>query len=161
MVTTVLLWTGSAVCTAAGLLGLALPVLPGPPLLFVGILFAAWAEDFAYLGTGTLTALGVLAVLGVALDFLAGAYGARRYRASGRAVLGATLGAVIGVFFGPLGALLGPFVGAVVGQLAASPDLWAAGRAGAGAMVGLALGTAAKLAVGLAMVALALAMRFL
>lgn len=161
MTTTILLWVGAAVLTAAGLVGLVLPVLPGPPLLFAGIALAAWAEHFAYLGTGTLTVLGVLALLGVALDFFAGAYGARRYKASGRAVVGATLGAVVGIFFGPAGALLGPFLGAVVGQLSVTPDLPAAGRAGAGAMVGLVIGTAAKLAIGLAMLALALVMRLL
>ncbi len=161
MVTTALLWTGSVVCVAAGLAGLVLPVLPGPPLLFAGIALAAWAERFAYIGKGTLVALGVLAILGVAMDFLAGAYGARRYKASGRAVAGATIGALVGILFGPVGALLGPFLGAVAGQLSVSADLSAAGRAGTGAIVGLVIGTAAKLAIGFAMIALALAVRFL
>jgi uncharacterized protein len=69
----------------AGLAGLVLPALPGPPLLFLGLLVAAWAEDFAHVGAGTLTALGVMAVLAFLADLAAGAFGARRYGASPRA----------------------------------------------------------------------------
>ena len=50
LVTTVLLWVGAAVLTAAGVAGLVLPVVPGPPLLFAGLVLAAWAEHFTYLG---------------------------------------------------------------------------------------------------------------
>jgi hypothetical protein len=156
---TILLWAAAAILIAAGLAGLVLPVLPGAPLLFAGVLLAAWAEDFAYLGWGTLIAVGVLAALAIAADFVAGAFGAKRYGASGRAVLGATIGAVVGLFFGIVGVLLGPFIGAVIGELTVRRDLQAAGRAGVGATIGLALGVAAKLALGFAMIGIALVMR--
>lgn len=158
---TVGLWLLAGVLIAAGMVGLVLPLLPGAPLLFAGFLVAAWAEDFAYLGAGSLTAIGVLAVLAIAVDFIAGAFGARRYGASGRAVLGAALGATVGLFFGVVGVLIGPFVGAVLGELSVRRDLGAAGRAGLGATIGLALGTAAKLALGFAMLGVAVVMRFL
>ena len=41
MDTTILLWLLATVMVLAGLLGLLLPVLPGPPLLFGGFLVAA------------------------------------------------------------------------------------------------------------------------
>ncbi len=157
--TTILLWVAAALLIAGGLAGLVLPVLPGAPLLFGGIVLAAWAEDFAYLGKGTLISVGVLAGLAILADFVAGAFGARRYGASSRAVLGATIGAVVGLFFGIVGVLVGPFVGAVVGELTVRRDLEAAGRAGVGATIGLALGTAAKLALGFAMIGIAVVMR--
>jgi|GEM_PF-1750616 len=75
-------------------------------------------------------------------------------------VLPALLGAVIGLFFGLPGLLLGPFVGALLGELSARWDLLAAGRAGWGAVIGLVLGTAAKLALGFAMLGLFLVVRF-
>jgi uncharacterized protein YqgC (DUF456 family) len=159
--TTILLWIAAAVLIAGGLAGLVLPVLPGAPLLFGGILLAAWAEDFAFIGLGSLIAVGALAALAIAADFVAGAFGARRYGASSRAVLGATIGAVIGLFFGLVGVLVGPFIGAVVGELTVHRDVQAAGRAGVGATIGLALGTAAKLALGFAMIGIALVMRLL
>ena len=159
--TLVLLWSLAAVLVAAGLAGLVLPAIPGAPLLFGGLLLAAWAEDFAYIGAGTLTALGIMAALTVAVDFAAGAFGARRYGASGRAVLGAAIGATVGIFFGLVGVLIGPFIGAVVGELTVRRDVTAAGRAGVGATIGLAIGTAAKLALGFAMLGLTAVMRFL
>ncbi|HZF27949.1 MAG TPA: DUF456 family protein [Gammaproteobacteria bacterium] len=157
---TIGLWTLSGVLVAVGLAGLVLPVLPGAPLLFIGILVAAWIDRFAYIGMGTLSVILLLMVLAVAVDFVASAFGARRYGASSRAVLGATIGAIVGLFFGIPGVLLGPFVGAVIGELTVRRDLAAAGRAGVGATIGLALGTAAKLALGFAMVGTAVVMRF-
>jgi len=160
MATTIILWTLAVILITAGLLGLVLPALPGPPLLFAGLLAAAWAEKFVYAGTGTLTAIGVMALLAYLVDFAASAFGARRYGASGRAVIGAALGAVVGIFFGIPGVLLGPFVGAVLGELSLRRDLNAASRAGVGATLGLVLGAAAKLALGLAMIGTYALMRF-
>jgi uncharacterized protein YqgC (DUF456 family) len=143
-----------------GLAGLGLPALPGAPLLFLGVLLGAWAEVFASNGSGTWIAAGVLAALTIVVDFAAGAFGARRYGATGRAVLGATIGAIVGIFFGLVGILIGPFIGAVVGELSVQRDLRAASRAGIGATIGLALGTAAKLALGFAMLGLTAIARF-
>jgi uncharacterized protein len=156
----VLLWVVALMMIVTGLLGLVLPALPGPLLLFAGLLVAAWAEQFAYVGPGTLIGLGVMAALAILLDLVASAFGARRYGASPRAILGAMLGAVVGLFFGLPGLLLGPFLGALLGELSARRDLPAAGRAGWGAVIGLVLGTAAKLALGFAMIALFLVVRF-
>jgi len=154
MDTTVLLWALAAILVVAGLVGLLLPVLPGPPLLFAGLLVAAWAEDFAYVGAWTLTGLAALALLTYGVDFAATALGAKRFGASKRAVIGAALGAVVGLFFGLPGILLGPFIGAVIGELTAQRGLGEASRAGVGATLGLALGVAAKLALAFSMLGL-------
>lgn len=138
-----------------------LPALPGPVLMFAGFVAGAWAEDFQYIGAGTLTLLGVLAVLAYVVDFLAGAFGASRYGASGRAAIGAAIGAVVGIFFGLIGVLIGPFVGAVLGEISAQKDLRSAGRAGFGATLGMVIGAAAKLALGFAMLGVFVVMRFI
>ena len=154
MDTTVLLWLLAGILVLAGLAGLLLPVLPGPPLLFAGLLVAAWAEDFAYVGAGTLAVLGALALLSYAVDFAATALGAKRFGASKRAVIGAALGALVGLFFGIPGILFGPFVGAVIGELTTERGLSDAGRAGIGATLGLVLGVAGKLALAFSMLGL-------
>ena len=151
---TVLLWLLAAILVLAGLLGLLLPALPGPPLLFAGLLVAAWAEDFVYVGAGTLALLAALALLTYAVDFAASALGAKRFGASKRAVIGAAVGAVVGLFFGLPGILFGPFIGAVIGELTAQRGLSDAGRAGVGATLGLVLGVAAKLTLAFAMLGL-------
>lgn len=160
MATTITLWVAAVVLVILGLAGLVLPALPGAPMLFAGLVLAAWAEGFAYVGGGTLAVLGLLAVLTYAVDFLAGAFGAKRFGASKRGVFGALAGAVVGIFFGLPGVLLGPFVGAVLGELSARRSLGEAGKAGFGATVGLVLGAAAKLALAFSMVGVFAVVRF-
>ena len=155
----ILLWAIAILLVAVGIAGLVIPVIPGPPLLFAGLFAAAWAGNFSHVGWVTLTLLGVMAVLAYAVDFLAGAFGAKRFGASPRAVLGAAIGAVAGIFFGIAGVLLGPFIGAVLGELSVRSDVRAAGMAGFGATLGLAMGAAAKLAIGFAMIGIFLIVR--
>jgi uncharacterized protein YqgC (DUF456 family) len=161
MIVDILLWLLVVVLAVGGIAGLVLPAIPGAPLLFAGLLLAAWIEDFVYVGTPTLIALGVLAALSYALDFIASALGAKRYGASGRAIAGATIGALLGMFFGLPGLLAGPFLGAVIGELSVRRNLPGAARAGFGAFVGLILATAGKLALGFTMIGLFLLARFL
>jgi uncharacterized protein YqgC (DUF456 family) len=156
-----LLWILAVVLVLAGFAGLVLPALPGPPLLFAGLVVAAWAEDFAYVGTGSIVLLAVLAALAYLADFAAGALGAKRFGASPRAITGAVLGGVVGIFFGIVGVLLGPFLGALIGELTVRRDLMAATRAGVGASFGLVLAIAAKLALAMAMIGVFLVARFL
>jgi uncharacterized protein YqgC (DUF456 family) len=147
----VLVFALAAVLVAVGLAGLVLPGLPGAPLLFAGLLVAAWAEHFAYVGAGTLVVLAILAAATWGVDFAASAFGARRFGASGRAVAGAALGGLVGIFFGLPGLVVGPFVGATAGELSAQRGLRQAGWAGIGATLGMALGLAGKLALGISM----------
>jgi uncharacterized protein YqgC (DUF456 family) len=161
METVIALWVVGVALIALGLAGMLLPALPGPPLMFAGFFIAAWAEDFEYVGAGTLTVLAVLLLLAYLVDFVAGVLGAKHFGASSRAAIGAVVGVVVGMFFGPPGILLGPFIGAVLGELTEREDLRAAGRAGIGATVGLLLGTAAKMAIAFAMIGLFLFARLL
>lgn len=160
MVTDIILWILAIILVCGGMIGLVFPVLPGAPVLYAGLFVGAWAEDFAYVGLKTLIVLGIMTVVSYVLDFLAGAFGAKRFGASGRAVFGATLGAIVGIFFGIPGILLGPFIGAVLGEVSNRPDLKAAGLAGVGATLGLALGVAAKLALAFAMLGIFVIVRF-
>ena len=156
-----LLWILSAVLTLAGLLGLLLPLLPGAPLLFLGLLCGAWAENFQYVGVWTLLALATLAGLTYLVEFAASLLGVKKYGGSRRAMIGAAVGGVVGLFFGIPGILLGPFAGAVIGELSLQRTLDEAGRAGFGTVVGLAIGLAGKLAIGIAMVGLFVMVRFI
>lgn len=146
-----LLWLLAGVLIVLGLAGLILPVLPGIPLLYAGLILLAWAGDFVHVGWITLTLLGVLTLLSYGIDFLATALGAKRFGASARAVVGATIGAVAGLFFGLPGILLGPFVGAVLGEFSRKATLHQATQAGVGATLGLLFGVLLKLALAFTM----------
>ncbi|MGA0264816.1 MAG: DUF456 domain-containing protein [Lysobacterales bacterium] len=149
---TVIWWILAALIVVGGLVGAVIPSLPGVPLVFGGLLLAAWADGFEHVGATTLSILGGLAVLAWLLDFLAAALGAKKLGASQRAFWGAAFGALVGMFFGIPGLLLGPFVGAVVAELSGGRTMNEAGRAGYGAWLGVIIGTAAKLAIAFLMV---------
>ncbi len=130
-----------------GMAGAVVPILPGVPLVFGGMLLAAWADHFQHIGAFTLIVLGVLAALALLVDFLSGVLGAKRVGASARALWGASIGMLVGFFFGLPGLLLGPFIGAVAGELSDGGKLQHATRVGVGTWIGLLFGTLAKLAL--------------
>lgn len=149
----VLLWVLATICVVAGIAGIVLPALPGPPLVWVGLLLGAWADDFERVSGWTLAFLALLALLTIPIDLLASAFGAQRVGASRWAIAGAAIGTVVGIFFGLPGIVLGPFVGAVAGELVVRRDLQNAGKVGVGTSIGLLLGMAAKVAVTFVMLA--------
>ncbi len=148
----ILLWLLAALLIAAGFAGLILPALPGIPLVYAGLVLLAWAEDFAYVGWLTLSLLGLLALLSYGVDFMASAFGAKRFGASPRAVWGAALGAVVGLFFGLPGIVLGPFVGAVIAEFTNRASARGAAQAGVGAVLGLLFGALLKVALAFTMI---------
>jgi len=155
----VLLFVLAGLLILVGLAGILLPLLPGIPLMFAGMLLAAWADGFRHLGWGLLAVLAALTLLSMALDFWATAHGARRVGASRMAMAGAALGTLVGLFFGLPGLLLGPFIGALAGELLALRSLRAAAigqatRIGAGTWIGLLIGIALRFALAFAMLGL-------
>jgi uncharacterized protein YqgC (DUF456 family) len=137
----------AVVLVVVGLAGSVLPVLPGVPLVFTGLVVAAWADDFQRVTWVTIAVLGLLTVCALAMDFAATALGARRVGASRLAVAGAAVGTIAGMFFGIPGLVLGPFVGAVAGELISRGETGQAARAGVATWLGLVFGTIAKLAI--------------
>ncbi len=145
------------VLVLAGLAGIILPAIPGLPLVFAGMLLAAWAGGFEQIGGWTLLVLAVLTMVSIGVDFLASAAGAKRVGASRLAVGGALAGTVIGLFFGLVGVFVGPFVGAVVGELVArrgigQRELGQATKVGIGTWFGIFIGIVLKLTLAFAMI---------
>jgi len=97
---TILWWLLAGLLVIAGVI----PALPGVPLVFAGLFVGAWIGHFETISWITVSVLALLAVIAWAVDFLAGAFGARYLGASSRAFWGATFGAIAGLFFGLPGA---------------------------------------------------------
>jgi uncharacterized protein YqgC (DUF456 family) len=148
----ILLWLLVALLVVIGLAGTVLPMLPGVPLVFAGLLLAAWIDGFAHVGWPLLLVLALLTVLSLVVDVAASSLGAKGAGAGRAAMLGAAFGTLVGLFFGLAGLVIGPFLGAAAGQFLARRNLIEAGRAGLGAWVGFVLGSLAKLALGVVMV---------
>jgi len=98
------------------------------------------------------------------IEFLSGAYGARKYGATGKGNWGGILGAIAGAIFGApfflgLGAIVGSVAGAFIGclmvEMAGKRAFAEARRAAWGAMWGRFFGLVAKVGIGVAMLAVA------
>lgn len=154
------LWLIAGILVITGFAGLFLPAIPSAPLIFFGLLVAAWTEDFVYVGFWAIAVLALLALLTLSVDLWAAMLGAKKFGASKYAVIGAALGAFAGIFLGFPGIIFGPFIGAVAGELLAQKNLQQATRSGIGATIGLVLGAALKLALAFAMIGVFLVARF-
>ena len=150
----VLFYVLAGVLVLVGIAGTVLPALPGLPLVFAGMLLAAWTGDFEQVGWLPLVVLGLMTALSLGIDFLATAMGAKRVGASRLAVAGAIVGTFAGLAFGPIGVFVGPFVGALAGELLHSRQVGQATRVGFGTWVGILVGTALKLGLAFAMLGL-------
>jgi uncharacterized protein YqgC (DUF456 family) len=147
------LWICALALIIGGFLITIVPGLPGVLVIYSGMWLAAWIDHFARIGWPTLTVLGVLSALALVADVIASLLGAKRAGASRWALLGSMIGAAAGLLFGLPGLLLGPFAGAVIGELIARRPLAAAARVGLATWIGLLIGTLAKLALAVSMLA--------
>ena len=155
------MWVLAVLLVFAGVAGTLLPALPGVPLVFGGLLLAAWADGFTRVGVVTLIALGVLTALSFAVDLAAAALGAKRVGATKYAIVGAALGTLTGIFFGLPGLLVGPFLGAVAGEMIAHGKWPQAARAGMATWMGLLFGTLVKIALVFTMIGIFVAAWFI
>jgi uncharacterized protein YqgC (DUF456 family) len=154
---TIVLWIVSVLLVIAGIAGIIFPALPGHVLIFAGLFLAAWADDFTRVSGWTLALIGVIAALSYTIDFVAAALGAKRVGASPRAVVGAGLGTLLGIPFGLPGVLLGPLAGAVLGELTVHRQWKRAAGVGIAAWIGFLIGTAVKVGLAFAMIAIFIA----
>jgi uncharacterized protein YqgC (DUF456 family) len=80
-----------------GIAGTILPMLPGVPLVFAGLLLAAWTDGFDKVSILTIVIIGVIATMAWAVDFFASIVTAKKVGASKYALWGAGIGAIIGI----------------------------------------------------------------
>ena len=131
-----------------GVLGSFLPVLPGPPISWVGLLllYLTKAVPVSY------TVLGITLVIAIAvgiLDYIIPAKGTKRFGGSKYGIWGTNIGLVVGILAPiPFGFIIGPFVGAFVGELINdSTDSKKAFKAATGSFIGFLASTFMKFLV--------------
>ncbi len=147
----------AALLVLTGLAGVVLPALPGIPLIFGGLLMAAWLDGFAHIGGITLGILGALTVLSLLIELAASVVGAQRVGASTLALTGAAIGTVLGLFGGLIGLLFAPLAGAAIGEYIARRDALQAARVGLATWLGMLFAAIAKVAIAFMMLGVALA----
>lgn len=100
-----------------GILGSILPVLPGVPISWLGlvVLYLAPSIEFDWI---FITVTGIVAIGLYILDYVIPAMGTKKFGGSKAGAWGTTIGLVIGIIAPiPFGILIGPFIGALVGEL--------------------------------------------
>ena len=147
----ILLTSGGAALMILGIVGCVLPVIPGPPLSFVGLLLLHFSK-YAEFSFEFLLIFGSIAVIVTVLDYIVPIWGTKKFGGSKAGMWGAAIGLVIGIFvLPPLGIIVGPFAGAVIGEAFTGKKAAQAFRAGLGSLLGLMMGVGLKLAASLAM----------
>lgn len=122
-------------CVLVGVLGSFLPVLPGLPISWLGLLLvhltSAVPMNYTFLGIWLAVALLVLI-----LDYIIPAMGTKKFGGSKYGIYGTTLGLIVGLFFPPFGFIIGPFVGAYIGEMLHQQNSKVAVKAAWGSFVG-------------------------
>lgn len=131
-----------------GIIGALVPVLPGPPLSWIGLLSIYLTSvvpvDYTILGITLL-----IAVLITLLDYLIPVWGTKKFGGSTYGVIGTSVGLIVGLIIPiPLGIVIGAFFGALFGELYfAKQNSSRALKASVGSVIGFFVATGLKLAV--------------
>jgi len=128
-----------------GIIGCLVPVLPGPPISYLGLIMLH-VTKFGQFSGNILISLAAVAIVVSILDYIVPIWGTRRFGGSKYGMRGATVGLIIGLFLGPVGIIVGPLIGAIVGELIFKDDLKYAIKAGFGSLLGFLTGIGLKLA---------------
>ncbi len=128
-----------------GIIGCLVPVLPGPPLSYLGLILLH-VSKFGQFTNTVLIVLAAITVVVTILDYIVPIWGTRKFGGSKYGMRGATVGLIIGLFLGPVGIIVGPLIGAIVGELIFKDDMKYALKAGFGSLLGFLTGIGLKLA---------------
>lgn len=120
-----------------GIIGSALPVMPGPIFSFIGLVLLYFGKPDS-ISIFSLAMFGIVMAILIVADYVAPILGAKFSGASKSGLAGAILGCLVGiVFFPPIGMFIGAFIGAVIGEVAqGKKSLSSAMKAGVGTLLG-------------------------
>lgn len=142
----VLIYVFSFLLLVGGIAGCVLPILPGAPLGYAGLLLLHFTGRADFSTTQLVTWLIIVVILQV-VDFITPLLGSKYTGGSEFGNRGCVAGTLIGMFFLPWGIIVGPFFGAVAGEMLGGSDLSHAIRAGIGSLIGFLVGTLLKVIV--------------
>ena len=132
-----------------GILGSVLPILPGPPVSYVGMLILyIWGVNTQDDLTSTvMTTWLIISIAVVVLEYIVPSYFTKMTGGSKAAAKASTVGMIIGtLFFPPAGMIIGAFIGALIGEMfIEGKELKHSLKAALGSFLGFLFGTGLKL----------------
>lgn len=141
----------SGTCMVVGIMGCILPVLPGPPVSYAGLILLQLTSRHPFT-TIFLIMFATLTILVTILDYVIPVYGTKKLQGSKYGIWGSALGLFIGLIFFPLpGIIIGPLLGAFLGELISGKKPDKALRSSLGSFLGFLAGAAIKLILSLVM----------
>lgn len=147
MVLDILFSVLGAILIIVGILGCIIPLLPGIPLSYLGIILLHFTSRVEY-SPKFLIIWGIVVILVQLLDYYIPIWGTKKLGGGTKGAWGSAIGVVFGLFLiPPYGIILFPFLGAVIGELIDNKEPRVALKAGFGAFIGFLAGTMIKLAV--------------
>lgn len=129
----------AALLIVTGIVGSVLPVLPGPPLAYAGVLVAHFSGPDHRIWWPILVVLGIITLVILVLDYVMPSMGTKYFGGTKYGSWGSTIGLLVGVFtvwLGPWGIIIGPFLGAFIGELIYGQRTEDALRAATGSFLG-------------------------
>lgn len=145
MNSSLILTIAAGILLVIGFLGTFVPVLPGAPLAWIGLILG-YFSSYNNISLICLVITGVIAIAVSILDNIMPVYMTKKTGGSKAATTGSTVGLIIGFFAGPPGIILGPFLGALIFELIKSNGDFTSGLKSAwGAFLGFLLGTGIKI----------------
>jgi len=113
----ILLITISVLLILIGILGSIIPILPGPPIAFCGLLLVQFTSKQPF-SVEFLIIFGLLAIFSAVIDNVLPIYTTKIFNGSKKGVWGSAIGLIIGLFFfPPFGIIIGPMAGAFLGEI--------------------------------------------
>lgn len=148
----------TTIIMAVGLLGALLPLVPGPPLVWLGALYYAWRTSWEVVGWPSLTLLLVLAIIGGTADLWMGYIGASKGGASGWATLASLVGGIVGLVIASIPGMIIGSIGAIAAvEYGRHRDWRKVLRAGGGYLVGSLLSSVVEVLICVLMIGLFIA----
>jgi uncharacterized protein len=129
-----------------GTLGSLLPVLPGPPIAWLGLLLQNLRDPNPF-STQFLVIWGGIVVVTIVLDYVIPIYGTKKFGGTKYGAWGCTLGFLLAFWMGPWGVIIGPFIGAFVGEMIGGQDSNRSLKAAFGSFIGFLVGSFLKIVV--------------
>lgn len=130
----------------AGLIGAFLPVVPGLPFSYVGLLILQLVHA-PFSITFMLVWLGIVIIFSFVLDNVLPAWATKKMGGTVYGVTGSMIGLVAGLFFTPIGIIVGPLLGAFIGEIISGQKSDRALKSALGAFVGFMAATGLKVVV--------------
>lgn len=136
-----------------GILGCFLPIIPGPPISYLGLILVYFSDKGDNMTTRFMVIWLIITIVATVLDYVIPAFYTKRFGGSSAGSKASLVGMVIGIiFFPPLGMIVGAFLGALIAEILVDGKSFSDSiRPAVGSFIGFLAGTGVKLIASITM----------